>query len=125
VDFDPDGIGIMSTYKYGSTKLSYQKDTLIVPSIRWIGLQSADIVPSKGSDRVGLLRLSKRDRNIATRMLEREEYQDGRRGEWRTELQVMLMLNLKAEIQILSDSGMGLETWLDMKLAGALKSRQA
>ena len=124
VDFDPDGIGIMSTYKYGSMTLSYQNQTLTVPSISWLGLQSTDIIPTEDSDRVGLLRLSCRDRNIATRMLEREVFREGR-GEWRRELQVMLMLNFKAEIQILSDGIVTLESWLDVKLIRVLNSRQA
>lgn len=50
-------------------------------------------------------------------MLEKEmlgEY--GKESEWRRELQVMLMLNVKAEIQILSSGEGGLERWLDAKL---------
>lgn len=115
MDFDPDGIGIMSTYRHGSINLSHQSQYLTVPSIRWLGLRSADIFLCEGSGKVGLLRLSTRDRTIATRMLEREAFQEGR-GEWRKELQTMLMLNFKAEIQILNDGSSGLETWLDMKL---------
>ena len=50
------------------------------------------------------------------RMLEKDiSGEEGREKEWRRELQVMLMLNVKAEIQILS-SGEGLERWLDGKL---------
>ncbi|KIN01593.1 hypothetical protein OIDMADRAFT_160910 [Oidiodendron maius Zn] len=115
VDFDPDGIGIMSTYRHGSINLSHQNQNLTVPSIRWLGLRSADIFFCEGSGKVGLLRLSTRDRRIATRMLERNVFQEGR-GEWRKELQIMLMMNFKAEIQILNDGSSGLETWLDMKL---------
>jgi meiotic recombination protein SPO11 len=123
VDFDPDGIGIMSTYKYGSVTLSHQNQLLIVPSINWLGVQSTDIIPIEESGRTGLMRLSTRDRRIANCMLERPAFQGGVEPEWRRELQVMLMLNCKAEIQILSDGGTGLKDWLDRKLIEALNSR--
>jgi meiotic recombination protein SPO11 len=115
VDFDPDGIGIMSTYKYGSMALAHENLNLAVPSIRWLGVKSSDIV--QGSiDHTGLLKLSSRDRGIARRMLQRDVFgEDGREQEWRRELQVMLVLNVKAEIQILSSGG-GVEAWLDGKL---------
>jgi meiotic recombination protein SPO11 len=107
VDFDADGIGIMSTYKYGSIALHHQREILAVPSVRWLGVRS-------------LLELTSRDRRIARRMLEKETMEEeGREVEWRRELQVMLMLNLKAEIQILSDGDGGLEKWLDEKLRSA------
>jgi meiotic recombination protein SPO11 len=120
VDFDPDGLGIMSTYKYGSMALAHENLNLAVPSIRWLGVRSEDIIDSGSKkDRVGLLRLSARDRRLAVRMLDREMFDEeekkGGEMEWRRELQVMLMLNVKAEIQILS-SGMGLERWLDGKM---------
>lgn len=123
VDFDPDGIGIMSTYAYGSITLSHQSQTLAVPSISWLGVQSEDL-PTEDFSRVGLLRLSSRDRRMATRMLERSAFQEGKGAEWRRELQVMLMLNYKAEIQILSDGAAGLEDWLNMKLARELNNGQ-
>jgi len=112
VDFDPDGLGIMSTYKHGSQSLSHERD-LAVPSIQWLGVRSCDFLGSDGRDDPrGLLRLSARDRRIALRMLERDEEND---EEWKRELQVMLMLNVKAEIQILGN-GEKLGEWLDARL---------
>jgi meiotic recombination protein SPO11 len=118
VDYDPDGLGIMSTYKYGSMALAHENFNLAVPSIRWLGVRSADIVHGTGGvDKVGMLRLSKRDRRIAGKMLEKEMLgEDGREQQWRREVQVMLMLNLKAEIQVLSSGEGGLESWLDERL---------
>jgi meiotic recombination protein SPO11 len=119
VDFDPDGLGIMSTYKYGSVALAHENRNLAVPSIRWLGVRSSDIIQD-GSDKTGLLKLGSRDRRIATRMLDKEIFEErGREREWRRELQVMLILNFKAEIQILS-AGSGLETWLDAKISQAM-----
>jgi meiotic recombination protein SPO11 len=123
VDFDPDGIGIMSTYKYGSMALSHQNQNLTVPSMSWLGVQSTDIIPTDDSKTVGLLRLSGRDRRTASRMLDRDVFQEGAGVEWRRELQVMLMLNCKAEIQILSSGDTGLEGWLDRSLMEALGGR--
>lgn len=111
----------MSTYKYGSMKLSHENQNLTVPSMRWLGVRSADI----SLDAVGLLKLSGRDRRIATCLLGREVFQQEQVAEWRRELQVMLMLNCKAEIQILSGGGNGLEGWLDMKLTDAMNSTKA
>ncbi|PQE23868.1 meiotic recombination spo11 protein [Rutstroemia sp. NJR-2017a BBW] len=115
VDFDPDGIGIMSTYKYGSKNLAHESADLSVPSIRWLGVRSADMVEA-GETAEGVMRLTERDRRLAVKMLERDLYRDGgEETEWRRELQVMLVLNRKAEIQILGN-GSALEKWLDRKL---------
>ncbi|KAK2623907.1 hypothetical protein QTJ16_006541 [Diplocarpon rosae] len=114
VDFDPDGIGIISTYKYGSQALAHETN-LAVPSIRWLGVQSCDLV---GQDQgtQGLLKLSVRDRRIASKMLEKANGEDnGVDDEMKRELQVMLVLNFKAEIQILGN-GEKLGEWLDRRL---------
>lgn len=52
------------------------------------------------------------------KMLEKELMQDGGLElEWRRELQVMLMLGIKAEIQIMNRAdGDGMISWLDGKL---------
>ncbi len=114
MDFDPDGIGIMSTYKQGSINLAHESN-VAVPSIQWLGVRSSDFLGGK-TDTQGLLTLSARDRRIATKMLQREDLrEDGCEAEWRKELQVMLMLGVKAEIQVLG-SGSVLGEWLDGKL---------
>ncbi|KAG9245941.1 Spo11/DNA topoisomerase VI subunit A [Calycina marina] len=130
VDFDPDGLGILSTYKYGSAATAHYETSLAVPAIRWLGVKSVDVSPSAvngGEDgeegrakheEVGLLRLTPRDRRIARGILGRETFDEG--GEWRREVQVMLMLGVKAEIQILSQRGGGLERWLDGRLVEEL-----
>ncbi|KAI9047189.1 hypothetical protein LZ554_008643 [Drepanopeziza brunnea f. sp. 'monogermtubi'] len=116
VDFDPDGIGIMATYKHGSQSLAHEQD-LAVPSVRWLGVRSGDIGGvGVGEGEPGLLRLSARDRRVAVRMLERGGQVD---AEWMRELRVMLVLNVKAEIQILG-GGRRLAEWLDEKLLDAV-----
>jgi meiotic recombination protein SPO11 len=67
------------------------------------------------------LKLSARDRRIATKMLAREGWEEnGKEWEWRVEMQRMLMLGTKAEIQILNQGEDGLEDWLDTRLRDAL-----
>jgi meiotic recombination protein SPO11 len=63
-----------------------------------------------------LLKLTARDRKIALKLLEKQ-LSDGKglNEDWRRELRIMLMLNVKAEIQILG-GGEVLGEWLDCKL---------
>lgn len=125
MDFDPYGIGILSTYKYGSIRLAHENTHLTVPSIRWLGVQSQDLPSKESDDESGLLRLTARDRRIAVKMLERPTFaEDGPEPMWRRELQVMLMLNTKAEIQHLSGSEGGLEQWLASKLLSELSAAE-
>ena len=120
MDFDPDGISIMSTYKYGSWRLSHESDHLNVPELQWLGIQSKDLIDCIENDdhaTSGLLRLSVRDRRRATKMLGKDEWaEDGREKEWRREVQVMLMLNIKVEMEIMSEREGGMEAWLEREL---------
>lgn len=106
----------MSTYKHGSKALAHETN-LAVPSIQWLGIRSSDFLED---DSLGqeLLAMSKRDRNIAKKMLERRETEEGNE-EWRKELQVMLMLNMKAEIQILGNEER-LGEWLNGRLRASI-----
>lgn len=114
MDFDPDGIGILSTYKYGSITLAHENQTLNVPNIHWLGVRSSDISSDEHThSSQGLLRLTPRDRRKATKMLEWDVFsEDGREPQWRRQVQTMLMLNVKAEIQILDARREGLVGWL-------------
>ena len=134
VDFDPDGIAILSTYKYGSYRLAHEDVTLLntpalsLPNIRWLGIKSHDLSQSATVKDVtetnatpqpqGLMRLTVRDRRKAARMLEWNLcVENGPEQSWRQELQRMLMLNTKAEMQVMDEliPG-GLVSWLSNKL---------
>ena len=109
----------MSTYKHGSLKLSHENAALNVSSMQWLGIQSRDVLAGNGQDEYsGLLKLTARDRKKAADMLERSEVlQEGRaEKEWRRELQVMLMLNFKAEMEILAEREGGVIGWIEEKL---------
>ena len=119
VDFDPDGIGILSTYKHGSVALAHENDHLRALSIRWIGVRSSIILhASAASDGRSTLQMSRRDRRKARGLLNKHGLQNDGETEWRRELQVMLMLNIKVEIQALSELDGGLEGWLEDEIIG-------
>ncbi|ENI08116.1 hypothetical protein COCC4DRAFT_162561 [Bipolaris maydis ATCC 48331] len=136
VDLDPDGIAILSTYKYGSYRLMHEDvalmntSALCLPNVQWLGVKSDNMSPSlvgeDGTERKmihqlqGLMRLTTRDRIKATRMLEWDLCaEDGFERGWRRELQWMLMLNVKAEMQVLDELPGGLVSWLSDQLGDA------
>lgn len=98
VDLDPDGLAIMSVYKYGSVALAHESAELRVPGLMWLGLRRENMLvddePVHTSQ--GLLSLTAGDRRKAMKMLERCDDL-----EMRSALQSMLMMNTKAELQIL------------------------
>ncbi|KAK2811542.1 hypothetical protein FQN50_002165 [Emmonsiellopsis sp. PD_5] len=119
VDSDPDGMAIMSTYKYGSRAQSHENNNLTVPNVQWLGLQASEVVSGlETQDDDVLMPLTLRDRKKARDMLTRSVIfaEDGPEPAWRAELQHMLMLNVKAEIEVLYERGGGIEGWLDRKL---------
>ncbi|KAI5250647.1 DNA topoisomerase IV, alpha subunit [Aureobasidium subglaciale] len=114
VDYDPDGMAILHTYKHGSKNMSEENATLVVPTIRWMGLRSRDISDEDHTHRnQGLMPLTRRDRHKARRMLDWQPSSDhDEAAQWRRELQVMLMLNVKAELQIIDSDPFGLENMI-------------
>ncbi|KAI0376503.1 DNA topoisomerase IV, alpha subunit [Hypomontagnella monticulosa] len=145
VDFDPSGIDIMLTYKRGSRSLSHEENVTI-PSLTWLGPKSCDILghvhheqssqaeltpppsheisppppPSPGTVPSGPVDvysdLTRSDRRKAVNLLHRLENQNVDKATLMHELQVMLLLNIKAEIQAVDDAG-NLTRWLDEKLS--------
>lgn len=109
----------MSTYKYGSLAHLHENASLSIPSLQWLGLKFSDAITSSeasGSD--GLLSLTFRDRKKIVAMLRNNPVlaNDGPEAEWRVELQRMLMLNIKAEIELMYDREGGLEMWIDRRM---------
>jgi meiotic recombination protein SPO11 len=103
MDFDPDGLAIMSTYKYGSVSLAHENNSLVAQTLEWLGITS-DVIRNIHLDKSqAWQRLTPHDRRKAQKMLERPACQEEIETSWRRELQVMLMLNIKAEIQILGE----------------------
>ncbi|OJD19195.1 hypothetical protein AJ78_00808 [Emergomyces pasteurianus Ep9510] len=122
VDCDPDGMAIMSTYKYGSKAQAHENANLAVHSIQWLGLRASEVVSLRldmnQQDDDVLIPLTLRDRKKAQDMLVRSPVfaEDGPEPAWRRELQHMLMSNVKAEIELLYEREGGIQGWLDRKL---------
>ncbi|KAM3417319.1 hypothetical protein BST61_g5571 [Cercospora zeina] len=118
-DFDPDGIAILSIYRQGSKALAHENKELVVPQLRWLGLRSEHLHIGETDSYAmqGLLTLSKRDRAMAVRLLEQTGAQGGGDAALqRQELQTMLMLNVKAELQLLDAIPGGMMDLLDSTL---------
>ncbi|KAF4995184.1 hypothetical protein FGRMN_5322 [Fusarium graminum] len=143
-DYDPDGIKILRCYRYGSDRLSHEAD-LSTPALQWLGInsthllrdyngtshsssyflsQSSQVPITSTSSRDPVSYLSARERNAATSTLNKAEHPsvDEFEGcEMRRELQLMLMLGLKAEIEWVDEFG-DLCSWLDDEIGEALIS---
>ncbi|KXJ93479.1 Spo11/DNA topoisomerase VI subunit A [Microdochium bolleyi] len=128
VDYDPDGLAILTTYTSGSYSLRHEEDVTI-PSLIWLGPSSQDITriataTSAESDALQLQRPTRADRRKATSLLNR--LADGISDDVKLvnvvrELQLMLFLNVKSEIQMLDEEGQ-LANWLDRRLCDLLGS---
>lgn len=133
MDLDPDGIAIMTTYKYGSYRLAHEdathKDAPApnLPNLRWLGVKRHHISRAQEHDDgtetgatlelQGMMKLTIRDRSKVMRMLEWDLCSEtGPEAEWRRELQTMLMFNTKAEIQILDELPGGVISFLSSEL---------
>jgi meiotic recombination protein SPO11 len=108
----------MSTYKYGSMAHLHENARLTVPGLKYLGIRLSDaVLDSDVSDSV-LLSLTARDRRKINSMLRNSPVwaDDGPEPEWRVELQRMLMLNVKVEIETIYEHDGGLEGWIDRKM---------
>ena len=117
-DCDPDGLAILSIYRNGSAALTHENDDLRVPQLQWLGLQTDHMMgESLLHSSQGLLSLTKRDRRRAVKLLERNA---GTSSETELRmsraLQTMLMLNTKAELQLLDSVPNGTTSLLESRL---------
>ena len=102
MDADVYGFEILRVYSVGSKALSFEASNLAVPNIKWLGLLPADLEESSG---FGIpkdvhLQMTKSDEH-RTKLLLDEEFVK-RKPAWRTQIQKLLDLGIKAEIQALN-----------------------
>lgn len=102
-DCDQDGLAIISIYRNGSAALSHENDGLCVPQLQWVGLRLEHMMDaSLLHHSQGLLGLTARDRRRAVKMLERNgDFDSMQELHMNVALRTMLMLNTKAELQLL------------------------
>ncbi len=101
-DYDPDGISILHTYKYGSAKTAHEPSGIGCTYMEWLGLKDSDVFSTNCQSQHGLIPMTTRDRRRARRMLAWPvvaESSDA--SEIRREIQRMMFVNKKAEIQLL------------------------
>jgi meiotic recombination protein SPO11 len=111
----------MQIYRQGSHSLPNERE-LNVPEMQWLGVRVDDILPDVQDDE-SVLKLTARDRRKAVAMLDWSSSGtiDEVDQECKIELQKMLMLNIKAEMQILEDRPWALERWLDRTMERELR----
>ncbi len=102
MDADVYGFEILRVYSVGSKALSFEASNLAVPSIKWLGLLPSDLEESSG---FGIpksvhLKMTKSDEH-RTKLLLEEEFVK-RKPKWREQIQKLLDLGVKAEIQALN-----------------------
>ncbi|KAF5021761.1 hypothetical protein F66182_6211 [Fusarium sp. NRRL 66182] len=138
VDYDPDGVKILRCYRYGSDRLSHEAD-LDAQALQWLGIKSTHllqditrVVPvNSQSSQTSITSTSCRDpvsylnikeRIVAASVLKKissSSSDDADLMEMRRELQLMMALGVKAEIEWLDESG-DLCSWLDSEIGETL-----
>ncbi|KAH6966196.1 Spo11/DNA topoisomerase VI subunit A [Fusarium venenatum] len=141
-DYDPDGVKIRRCYQYGSDRLSHEAD-LGTETLEWLGIKSTHLFRDYTGDSVAatlsqssqssitstscrnpVSYMSARERNTAISTLKKifnPSHNETEVSETKHELQLMLVLGVKAEIEWLDESG-DLFSWLDGEIGEALIS---
>ncbi|CAM9829307.1 unnamed protein product, partial [Heterosigma akashiwo] len=102
VDSDPYGLKILSVYMSGSKNMSYDSASLTTPDIKWLGIRPSDLDKYKLPEQC---RLDMTEHDIKTgKELLNEDFIK-KNPAWYKELELMLKMKKKAEIQALSAFG--------------------
>ncbi|XP_076022923.1 meiotic recombination protein SPO11 [Genypterus blacodes] len=99
VDADPHGIEIMCIYKYGSVAMSFEAQSLTVPSVMWLGLLPSDLQRLRVPEDA-LVPLTKTDERKLNSLLKRPYISS--QPDWQREMELMQHSKVKAEIQSLA-----------------------
>ena len=102
VDSDPYGLKIFSVYMQGSKSMACDNASLTTPDIKWLGVRPSDLKKYNIPEQCRL-DMSAKDIQTGKALLEEDFIKS--RPEWGKELQIMLKLGKKAEIQALSSFG--------------------
>lgn len=120
VDNDPWGYYIYSVVKQGSINLAFESQRMAIPDARFIGMSSFDMERFE-LPRAVTIKLTDQDVRRAKEILNYPWFQKklGRKYPWREEIQHMLKLGVKLELEALSNKDFSFitETYLPAKLA--------
>ena len=140
-DYDPDGVKIMRCYRDGSDRLGHETD-LNIHRLQWLGIKSVHLfrdftntrsAPASQSSQASITStacrdpvtyMTTRERNAAIPILKKIAVSSSNEievSETMHELQVMMALGVKAEIEWLDESG-DLCSWLDDEIGETLIS---
>lgn len=102
MDADIYGFEILRVYSVGSKALSFEASNLAVPNIKWLGLLPTDLLDDSGFNIPSSthLKMTKSDERRTKLILEEEFVK--RKPEWQKQIQTLLDLKVKAEIQALN-----------------------
>jgi len=98
VDWNPYGVEILLIYTTGSKNMQHDAVNLAIPDIKWLGIHHTDLHKVSASC---LQPLTKHDVSKAKQLLVRPSVLS--RPKWRQELEKMLEVGKKAEIQALAE----------------------
>lgn len=101
-DADPHGLEIALCYQSGSLALAHFNKKLACPSLQLKGVSISYVIANLDRLASGMIRLSLRDRTKAREMLSRVWLKDSSFTGYRKELQRLLFLGCKAELEIFS-----------------------
>ncbi len=112
---------IMSVYCVGSRAMAHDVHNLAVPQLKWLGVLPSDLARYQVPESARLP-LGSRDKQKAAELLQRDYIQGN--VAWRRELELMVALNCKAEVEGLQGAHAGLrfltQHYLPDKLARGL-----
>ncbi|GIL76358.1 hypothetical protein Vretifemale_5972 [Volvox reticuliferus] len=101
VDYNPSGVIILASYKYGSDRLGPEGRAHPLPGLRWLGLRSGHLADMEQQD---LQPLSERDHALMRGLRERlGRTEPG----WVSELTAMETAGYKADIEVVYRAGAG------------------
>ncbi|KIJ18847.1 hypothetical protein PAXINDRAFT_174991 [Paxillus involutus ATCC 200175] len=103
VDGDAYGLDILSVYKYGSQSLQHENAKLAAHRIQWLGIKTSEL-SDLGIHFDALIPITRHDEKKAMAMLQR--CARSLPVEWRKELMHILHTRRKAEIEILTSTGL-------------------
>ncbi|XP_051128639.1 meiotic recombination protein SPO11-1 isoform X1 [Andrographis paniculata] len=117
IDYDPYGVDILTTYRFGSMQMAYDAESLRLPDIRWLGAFLSDCERHQFPQQC-LLPLTDKDKQRAESMLNRCYMKQV--PHWRSQLQLMLERAVKFEIEALSAESLTFlsEKYLPSKIQG-------
>mmetsp|Transcript_7129 Transcript_7129/g.9308 ORF Transcript_7129/g.9308 Transcript_7129/m.9308 type:complete len:543 (-) Transcript_7129:27-1655(-) len=102
VDSDPYGLKILSVYMSGSKNMSYDSASLTTPDIKWLGIRPSDLDKYKLPEQCRL-DMTEHDMKTGKELLNEDFIK--KNPAWYKELELMLKMKKKAEIQALSAFG--------------------